>query len=144
MAPGPLTKPNFEMNLNLGIRMPIGTIFSQGSSAAKPPVPSQPGKPVALTGKTGAHTRGAGEPGGEPPHQLHDSQPDDKPKMSLMDKVSAGANVAGAAASFLPMLGGGSHGAKPPQPPKGGDIDDIGEYNKLKLLTAVGPPPINW
>lgn len=64
--------------------------------------------------------------------------------MSMLDKLSAGANIAGVAASVYPLVQGHKD-AKPPHAPNGDPtIDDMGEYNKYKVLTSVGPPPINW
>lgn len=99
------------------------------TSAAKPPRPRE----------------GAGKPGTEAPEHLHDAQPEGKPKMSMMDKLSAAANVVGAGASIYPMFQGqkGEKGANQPYPNKP-MTEDMVDFNKAKLLATAGQPQINF
>jgi hypothetical protein len=108
--------------------------------------PKLAGSPGKTAGTKVARPREGGrKPGAEAPEHLHDAQPEPKQKMSLGDKLSTAANVAGAGASIFPLFQ--SHkeekGANQPAsntPPS----EDMADYYKAKVLAAAGQPQINW
>jgi hypothetical protein len=120
--------------------------FSLGSlwpsaRAPKPTGASPDGNPARLSSHGGSSQSGAGKPGAESPEHLHDSQPGaDNPKSSMFDKLSAVGNIAGAGASIYPLFQSHKENAAPKPPPG----EDMTEFNQAKLMTAVGPTPINW
>jgi hypothetical protein len=125
--------------------MAIGSITSRLSNLN--PFSKAPAKPTGATGRPEPRPHGGKEQGGNPPSDLHDSQPDPTSrKMTLGDKVSQGANLVGAAATVYPMLKGDPKPPKPPSPADGTGLkgEELQEYQKAKVLLAVGQPTINW
>lgn len=122
--------------------MPIGSFPARrtGAPKASEAAPDAKGKPAA---EAGGRARAGQKPGAEAPEHLRDAQPEASQKMSLGDKLSAAANLAGAGASIYPLLQ--SHkqdkgAGQPNNPPS----DDMADFYKAKMSVAVGPPPINW
>lgn len=71
----------------------------------------------------------------------------EKPGTTWGDRLQVGGNVAMAGSMIAPMFQG--HGDKAKEGaagngPEGPVIEDPTQYNQDKLMTAVGPPPINW
>ena len=126
---------------NLPPRRPVALKSSPKAAGRKKSGPKE---------KAGSSSPAQSKPGEKSPHQLRDAQPQDRPKASMMDKLSMVANVAGAGAGIFPLLQShkDDHGAKPGQKAGSEDgepkIEDMSEYYKQKLLANVGTPPINW
>jgi hypothetical protein len=119
--------------------MTIGNLFGRSpkTSGAAPEKtaatkPARPGK-------------GGGKPGTEAPEHLHEAQPESRPKMSWMDKLSGAANIAQAGAMIYPMFQSqkGEKGPNQPDPNKP-MTEDMADLTKAKMIATAGQPQINW
>ena len=119
--------------------------FSIGNLMGRAPKLSGTAPEKTPASKHSRPREGTGKPGTEAPEHLHDAQPESKPKTSMMDKLSAAANIAGAGASIYPMFQShkGDKGANQPDPNKP-MTEDMVDLTKSKIIAAAGQPQINW